>query len=122
MSHVVQYLKRLDACPAAMVWIQDIKPASLQEAWDRCQYGPWMVWLAHKGILRSSLPVKEASTRLNGFLAHTREQVEWWYSEVEASSAFRTHVYGVRAREFAERLRAVLPKCPVDEPPREEAT
>ena len=39
-------LKELDACDHAIEWAKDYD--TLQEAWDNCQRGDWMLWLINK--------------------------------------------------------------------------
>ena len=34
-----------DACPGALDWIEDNNIKSLEEAWEKCQRGDWMLWL-----------------------------------------------------------------------------
>src|SRR3990167_10919556 len=37
-------LNQLGACPEALVWAEDYE--SLEEAWQKCERGDWMLWLA----------------------------------------------------------------------------
>ena len=39
-------LKELDACDDAIEWAKDYD--NLQQAWDNCQRGDWMIWLINK--------------------------------------------------------------------------
>jgi len=45
MKHI-NYLKKLNACNDAVEWAKQFK--SLQEAWDNCERGDWMLWLLGK--------------------------------------------------------------------------
>jgi len=42
MKPHIAYLKKIDACPNAVEWAE--KFDSLQEAWDACERGDWMIW------------------------------------------------------------------------------
>jgi hypothetical protein len=45
---VVDQLKKLHACEWAIKWAESGKFQSMQEAWDACERGDWMLWLAAK--------------------------------------------------------------------------
>lgn len=46
MKKHTQYLKRLNACSEAIEWAEQYP--TLQQAWDNCERGDWMLWLAGK--------------------------------------------------------------------------
>jgi hypothetical protein len=43
MSQHIEYLKKLHACNESIVFAERFN--SLQEAWDNCERGDWMLWL-----------------------------------------------------------------------------
>ena len=45
MSEFIQFLRSISACDDAVDWVGE---KSLQEAWETCPRGDWMLWLAHK--------------------------------------------------------------------------
>jgi hypothetical protein len=46
MNTLQTKLKELDACDEAIEWAKDYD--NLQQAWDNCQRGDWMIWLINK--------------------------------------------------------------------------
>ncbi len=46
MKKHIDYLKKLDACPEAIPWIAQFN--TLQQAWNVCEHGDWMLWLLGK--------------------------------------------------------------------------
>jgi hypothetical protein len=42
----ISLLKKLDACPEAIVWAEKYK--SLDLAWSKCKRGDWMLWVVGK--------------------------------------------------------------------------
>lgn len=46
MSNLEKYLKQLGACKEAREWAASY--STLQEAWDACENGSWMLWLVAK--------------------------------------------------------------------------
>ena len=42
------YLKKLNACPEAVGWADQFP--TLQDAWDNCDRGEWMLWLLGKQV------------------------------------------------------------------------
>ena len=46
MKNHITYLKRLNACREAVEWAKDYP--TLQQAWNNCERGDWMLWLAGK--------------------------------------------------------------------------
>ncbi|MCK5022761.1 MAG: hypothetical protein KAS04_01175, partial [Candidatus Aenigmarchaeota archaeon] len=44
-KHIV-YLRKLGACPQAVEWAKDYP--TLQQAWNNCERGDWMLWLVGK--------------------------------------------------------------------------
>ena len=46
MKKHIKYLKKLEACSEAVEWAEQYK--SLQETWDNCKRGDWMLWLLGK--------------------------------------------------------------------------
>ena len=44
-NHTI-YLNKLNACSDAVKWADQFK--SMQEVWDNCKRGDWMLWLAGK--------------------------------------------------------------------------
>ena len=38
-------LKRLDACSEAIEWLEEKGIDTIEEAWQRCERGDWMLWL-----------------------------------------------------------------------------
>ena len=59
-----ELLLKLDACPEAIKWVGD---KTLQEAWDTCKRGDWMLWL----YARSSNYDIRKLTLANGHCANT---------------------------------------------------
>ena len=46
MKKHITYLKRLNACSEAIEWADGFK--TMQEVWDNCERGDWMLWLLGK--------------------------------------------------------------------------
>ena len=46
-EHIIK-LKELRACPEAIEWAKQFN--SIQEAWDNCERGDWMLWLLGKQV------------------------------------------------------------------------
>ena len=46
MNNLEKYLKKLGACKEAREWAASY--STLQEAWDACENGSWMLWLVAK--------------------------------------------------------------------------
>lgn len=46
MSNLEKYLKKLGACKEARKWAASY--STLQEVWDACENGSWMLWLVAK--------------------------------------------------------------------------
>ncbi len=46
MKKHIDYLKKLDACPEAIPWVAQFD--TLQQAWNVCERGDWMLWLVGK--------------------------------------------------------------------------
>ena len=46
MKNHITYLKKLNACNEAVEWAKDYP--TLQQAWNNCERGDWMLWLAGK--------------------------------------------------------------------------
>ena len=54
MNDHIKTLKRLDACHSAIAWIKS--QDNIKTAWDTCQRGDWMLWIASRlGIPRERL-------------------------------------------------------------------
>jgi len=41
----IEKLKELNACGEAIEWCKDNNIKTLQEAWEKCERGDWMLWL-----------------------------------------------------------------------------
>ena len=54
MKSYIDKIEALDACPPAIEWLREKNYATLQEAWDNCERGDWMLWLY--GRLNKSAP------------------------------------------------------------------
>ena len=46
-EHIIK-LKELSACPEAVEWASQFE--TIQEAWDNCERGDWMLWLLGKQV------------------------------------------------------------------------
>ena len=46
MKNHITYLENLDACSEAVKWAKDYP--TLQQAWNNCDRGDWMLWLVGK--------------------------------------------------------------------------
>jgi len=57
-NHIV-YLKKLEACKEAVEWAKQF--TTLQEAWDVCERGDWMLWLLGK---KSGKPESKSRKKL----------------------------------------------------------
>lgn len=44
-SQLVKYLKEIEACKEAIEWVGY---KTLEQAWNECERGDWMLWLAYK--------------------------------------------------------------------------
>jgi hypothetical protein len=46
MKRLVEILDKLGACDSALDWLRGLPEATtLQEAWDLCDHGEWLLWL-----------------------------------------------------------------------------
>ena len=54
-----ELLLKLDACPEAIKWVGD---KTLQEAWDTCKRGDWMLWLYARS---SNYDIRKFLTKIN---------------------------------------------------------
>ena len=43
----IDELKKLNACPEAVEWVRE-NDYNLQQAWENCHRGDWMLWLAFR--------------------------------------------------------------------------
>jgi len=44
----IKILKELEACPEAIEWCTERNITTLEEAWEKCERGDWMLWLYQK--------------------------------------------------------------------------
>jgi hypothetical protein len=44
----IEILKELDACVEATEWCAENKIKTIEEAWEKCERGDWMLWLYRK--------------------------------------------------------------------------
>ena len=51
-QQLVAFLKRNDACEASLEWLQS---RTLAEAWEQCERGDWLLWLAAQVVDRKRL-------------------------------------------------------------------
>jgi len=43
---IIELLEKLGACDAALDWLRELsETTTLQEAWDLCEHGGWLLWL-----------------------------------------------------------------------------
>ena len=49
-----QLLENLDACPEALKWVKRYPDKSMQDLWDICPRGDWMLWLLANGPYKVS--------------------------------------------------------------------
>jgi hypothetical protein len=45
---IIKKLKKLNACGDAIEWCKENNITTIQEAWDKCERGDWMLWLYKK--------------------------------------------------------------------------
>jgi len=43
--NAIEKLKELEACTEAIKWCKDNDIQTVQEAWEKCERGDWMLWL-----------------------------------------------------------------------------
>lgn len=41
----IDRIEKMRACPEAIAWLRERNYPTLQEAWDNCKRGDWMLWL-----------------------------------------------------------------------------
>lgn len=46
----IEKIKSLDACGDAIAWLRKKNYPTLQEAWDNCERGDWMLWLLRQTV------------------------------------------------------------------------
>jgi hypothetical protein len=45
-SKIVEIIEKLGACDSALKWLRELpETTTLQEAWDLCEHGGWILWL-----------------------------------------------------------------------------
>ena len=44
----LEWLKSNDACQESMDWVEENNIGSLEEAWNACERGHWLIWLAQE--------------------------------------------------------------------------
>jgi dihydroorotase-like cyclic amidohydrolase len=44
----IEKLKELDACVEAIKWCEENNITTIEEAWEKCERGDWMLWLYRK--------------------------------------------------------------------------
>jgi hypothetical protein len=47
MKDIQQVLRALDACGDSKIWCKYNDIVSLEQAWQQCKRGDWLLWLAH---------------------------------------------------------------------------
>jgi len=47
-NNPIELLEQLNACSNAIEWIEKNNIRTLQEAWEKCERGDWMLWLYAK--------------------------------------------------------------------------
>lgn len=108
MNHIAGWLRRLCACREGLQWATEVAPSSLQEAWDLCPDGEWMTWLVYVVAYSSNEDIEP-------FDAATREAREW-RDEQQRTECGVSPLRASVLREYADRIRLVVPVCPVPEP------
>jgi hypothetical protein len=99
---IIEILEKLGACDAALDWLRELpETTTLQEAWDLCTNGAWLLWLLvrwtpkdpqyHQFILRTARRVlSTTAASKDSILAQAIATKEAWLStatskELEAS-------------------------------------
>ena len=99
---IIEILEKLGACDAALDWLRELpETTTLQEAWDLCTNGAWLLWLLvrwtpkdsqyHQFILRTARRARSTTAaRKDSILAQAIATKEAWLStatskELEAS-------------------------------------
>jgi hypothetical protein len=83
----VSILKELDACEEAIKWCAENKFKTIEEAWEKCERGDWMLWL-YKRLYPDNL---RELTLAKGYCAHTIRHLmtdERSINAVDAAIAF----------------------------------
>ena len=99
---LIEILEKLGACDAALNWLRELpETTTLQEAWDLCEHGGWLLWLLvrwhpkdpqyHQFILRTARrALSTAGAGADSSLAQAISAKESWCQtatskELEAS-------------------------------------
>ena len=136
MSKVSETLLSLKACKEAVIWAEQFDDE--QTAWNQCQSGEWMLWLAakrldkngsdaHKAIVLAACKIVRTVLHLipkgETWPLHEIETAEAWArgeatldEEFNTAAAYVTNVaYATRnipCASYADIVRSTIPICP----------
>jgi hypothetical protein len=91
---IIEILEKLGACDAALDWLRELpETTTLQEAWDLCENGAWLLWLLvrwhpkdpqyHQFILRiARRALRTAGTGADSSLTQAITDKESWLQTV----------------------------------------
>jgi hypothetical protein len=114
MTQLQKVLEQLDACAMAVHWVGE---RTLEEAWNQCERGDWMLWFAGKIEVDRKLLVLAACGCARKALKNVPEGEERPRIAIEAAEAWcrgEASIEDVRAAADAARAAAYAARAAAD--------